>query len=81
MVSSEKGDVPRDFISYWENIPLSMKVLPHAYLAEADDCHNTDIEGEHRTALLVTRNHWNAKAFGGYSVRLEALGLCVTLDV
>ena len=58
-----------------------MEVLSHTYLAETNDGHDTDVEWEHRSTLLVTRNHGNAKAFGSYGVRLETFGFCVPLDV
>jgi hypothetical protein len=58
-----------------------MEMLSHAYFTKADDGHDTDIQGEHRTTLLVTRDHGNAEAFGGYGVRFETFGFCLPLDI
>ena len=81
MVSSLKNGVPGDFIPHRKDISLGMEVFSHAYLAEADNGHNTNIERKHGAALLIARNRGNAKTFGRHSVSLKALGFCMTLDI
>jgi hypothetical protein len=58
-----------------------MEMLSYAYFTKADDSHDTNIKGEYRSTLLVTRDHGNSKAFGGYSVRFETFGICLSLDI
>lgn len=74
-------NTPRYFIAHREDVPLRMKVLPHADLSQVDDGHNAHIEGQNRLPPLVARDGRDAVALCGDSVCLETFWLRVSLDI
>ena len=70
---------PSNFVTHREDVPLRMKMLPHAHLAQLDNGHDTDVEGKDGLAFPVTRHGWNAVTLGDHGVRLQTFWLRVSL--
>ena len=72
-------DIPSHFITHREDIPLRMKMFPHANFPKTNDRHNAYVQRQHRLTLLIPGDHRDTKTLGSDGVRLEAFGLCVSM--
>ena len=68
-------DVPCNFITNREDVPLRMEMLSLADFSEVDDGHNANVEGQQRFTLLVTRYDRDTVTLGKDCMRLQPLRL------